>query len=202
MKDFHYKSLRQPIGPLIFGWGDQWVNFANVRISPENIGEALKNMETEWKNLSPQYPFEYSFMDENFDRMYKADQKLARIFRYFAALAIFIAILGLFGLAAFIAEKRTREIGIRKAMGASMAGVSVLLVREFTWLILISSVIAWGLAWLWARNWLQEFAYRMELSIWIFMISTVIALIIAWITVISQTLKAANTNPADSLRYE
>ncbi len=202
MKDFHYKSLRQPIGSLIFGWGDQWVNFANVRISPENIGEALKNMETEWKNLSPQYPLEYSFMDENFDRMYKADQKLARIFRYFAALAIFIAILGLFGLAAFIAEKRTREIGIRKAMGASMVGVSVLLVREFTWLILISSLIAWGLAWLWARNWLQEFAYRIELTIWIFAISTVIALVIAWITVISQTLKAANTNPADSLRYE
>ena len=141
-------------------------------------------------------------MNENFDRMYKSDQKLARIFRYFAALAIFIAVLGLFGLAAFIAEKRTREIGIRKAMGASMAGVSVLLVKEFTWLILISSVLAWAAAWFWAKNWLQEFAYRMDLTIWIFIISTLIALLIAWITVISQTLKAANTNPADSLRYE
>ena len=202
MKDFHYKSLRQPIGPLIFGWGDQWVNFANVRISQENIGEALKNIEEEWKTLSPQYPFEYSFMDENFDRMYKGDQKLARIFRYFAALAIFIAILGLFGLAAYIAEKRTREIGIRKAMGASISSVSILLVREFTWLILLASVIAWAAAWFWARNWLQEFAYRMELTIWIFVIATAMALLIAWITVISQTLKAANTNPADSLRYE
>ena len=202
MKDFHYKSLRQPIGNLIFGWGSDWINFANVRISPEDIGGAIENMEKEWEQLSPQYPFEYSFMDENFDRMYRADQKLAKIFRYFAGLAIFIAILGLFGLAAFIAEKRTREIGIRKAMGASMTGVSVLLVREFTWLILIASLLSWGIAWFWAKNWLQEFAYRMELSIWIFAFSTGIALIIAWITVISQTLKAANTNPADSLRYE
>ncbi len=169
MKDFHYKSLRQPIGSLIFGWGSDWINFANVRISPDDIGGALKNIEQEWKELSPQYPFNYSFMDENFDRMYKSDQKLAIIFRYFAALAIFIAILGLFGLAAFIAEKRTREIGIRKAMGASMAGVSVLMVKEFTWLILISSVIAWVLAWFWANNWLQEFAYRMDLTIWISM---------------------------------
>jgi putative ABC transport system permease protein len=202
MKDFHFKSLRQPIGNLIFGWGDQWINFANVRTSPDNIGEALQHIEREWKNLSPQYPFEYAFMDENFDRMYRADQKLAKIFRYFAALAIFIAILGLFGLAAFIAEKRTREIGIRKAMGATISSVSILLVREFTWLILLASVIAWAVAWFWARNWLQEFAYRMDITIWIFIISTLMALIIAWITVISQTLKAANTNPADSLRYE
>ncbi len=172
MKDFHYKSLRQPIGPLIFGWGDQWIGFANVRISPGDIGGALENMEQEWKELSPQYPFNYSFMDENFDRMYRVDQKLAKIFRYFAGLAIFIAMLGLFGLAAFIAEKRTREIGIRKAMGASIAGVSILLVREFTWLILISSVIAWAVAWFWAKNWLQEFAYRMDLTVWIFFIST------------------------------
>jgi ABC-type antimicrobial peptide transport system permease subunit len=202
MKDFHYKTLRQPIGPLIFGWGSDWINFANVRISPENIVEALKNIENEWKNLSPQYPFEYSFMDENFDRMYRADRKLAKLFRYFAALAIFIAILGLFGLAAFIAEKRTHEIGIRKAMGATISSVSILLVKEFTWLILVASVISWALAWLWAKNWLQEFAYRMDLKIWIFIISTLLALVVAWITVISQTLKAANTNPADSLRYE
>ncbi len=202
VKDFHYKSLRQVIGPLMFGWGDGWVNFINIRIKPDNISEALAAIEKEWKEISPQYPFEYSFMDENFDRMYRTDQKLGKIFRYFAALAIFIAILGLFGLAAFIAEQRTKEIGIRKAMGATISGVSVLLVKEFTWLILASSVIAWILAWLWAKNWLQEFAYRMELNIWIFIAATLLALVIAWITVISQTIKAANTNPADSLRYE
>jgi putative ABC transport system permease protein len=202
MKDFHYKSLRQPIGPLIFGWGSDWINFANVRISPDDIGTALKNIEREWKEISPQYPFHYSFMDENFDRMYQSDHKLAKIFRYFAALAIFIAVLGLFGLAAYIAEKRTREIGMRKAMGASISSVSILLVREFTWLILISSMLAWVIAWFWAKHWLQEFAYRMSLTPWIFVMATLMALLIAWFTVISQTLKAAGINPADSLRYE
>ena len=202
VKDFHYKSLRQEIGPLMFVWGDNWSNHANIRIDPENIGKALEVLEKEWKKISPEYPFEYSFMDENFERMYRTDQRLGKIFRYFAALAVFIAILGLFGLAAFIAEQRTREIGIRKAMGATMSEVSILLVKEFTWLILVASVIAWVLAWLWAKNWLQEFAYRIDLSIWIFIAATLLALLIAWITVIYQTLKAANTNPADSLRYE
>jgi putative ABC transport system permease protein len=162
----------------------------------------LESIEKEWKELSPEYPFEYRFMDENFDRMYRAEQQLGRIFRYFAGLAVFIAILGLFGLAAFIAEQRTREIGIRKAMGASMSRVTFLLVWEFSWLILIASVMAWILAWFWSRNWLQEFAYRIDLNVWTFAMASLLALAIAWITVISQTLKAANTNPADSLRYE
>jgi putative ABC transport system permease protein len=202
VKDFHYKSFRQEIGALMFVWGEKWVNFANVRIRPDNISEALKSIEKEWKVLSPEYPFEYSFMDENFERMYRTDQQLGKIFRYFAGIAIFIAILGLFGLAAYIAEQRTREIGIRKAMGASMSKVTFLLVWEFTWLILVASVIAWILSWLWAKDWLQEFVYRIELNLWTFILATFIALAIAWITVISQTLKAANTNPADSLRYE
>jgi len=202
LKDFHYKSLRQEIEPLMFVWGDDWVNYINIRVRPDDIAGTLAAIEKEWKEVSPQYPFEYTFMDENFDRMYRSDERLGKIFRYFAALAIFIAMLGLFGLAAFIAEQRTREISIRKAMGASMTGVTLLLVREFTWLVLISSVIAWILAWQWAKNWLQEFAYRMELNIWIFIASTLVALLIAWITVTSQTIKAAGTNPADSLRYE
>ena len=202
MKDFHYKSLRQEIAPLMFVWGDSWINYANIRIHPENIAGTLKDIEKEWKKISPQYPFNYSFMDENFDHMYRGDQRLGMVFRYFAGLAIFIAIMGLFGLAAYIAERRTREIGIRKAMGANIAQVSLLLVKEFTWLILIASVIACPLAWFWARNWLQEFAYRVDLGIWIFILATVLALVIAWITVIYQTLKAAHTNPADSLKYE
>ncbi len=202
VKDFHFKSLREEIEPLMLVWNDDWVGYINIRIRPDNVSEAIAAIEREWKAVSPQFPFEYSFMDENFDRMYRTDQKLGKIFRYFAALAIFIAVLGLFGLAAFIAEQRTREIGIRKAMGASMAGVSILLVKEFTWLILMASVFAWVLAWLWAKNWLREFAYRMDLNIWIFVAATLLALLIAWITVLFQTLKAANTNPADSLRYE
>jgi putative ABC transport system permease protein len=202
VKDFHYKSLRQEIEPLMFVWSEQWTSYVNIRINPGDIDGALAAIQKEWKAISPLYPIEYSFMDENFDRMYRGDQRLARIFRYFAALAIFIAMLGLFGLAAFIAEQRTKEIGIRKVLGATISEVSVLLVKEFTWLIMVASIIAWILAWLWAKNWLQEFAYRMDLDIWIFIVATLIALVIAWITVIYQTLKAANTNPAESLRYE
>jgi putative ABC transport system permease protein len=202
VKDFHYKTLREDIYPLMFVWGDSWMNYASIRIQPENIEESLRMIEQEWTAMCPDYPFEYSFMDERFERMYQNDKKLGRIFRYFAGLAIFIAVLGLFGLAAFIAEQRTREIGIRKAMGASITQVSVLLVKEFTWLILLASLLSWVLAWFWARNWLQEFAFRIEPGIWMFILSTLLALLIAWLTVLFQTLKAASTNPAESLRYE
>ena len=202
LKDFHFKSLRQEIEPLMFVWGEGWANFINIRISPVNIKKALASIEKEWKAICPGYPFEYSFMDENFDRMYRSDQRLGEIFLYFAILAIFIAILGLIGLSAYTAEQRAREIGIRKAMGASLSGISVLLVREYTWLILVSSAGAWTLAWIWARNWLHEFAYRMNLDVWIFIIATLLALVVAWVTVISQTLKLAGTNPSVTLRHE
>jgi putative ABC transport system permease protein len=202
LKDFHFKSLRIPIEPLIFGWNDEWFGYVNIKIASENIGDALKVIEKEWNNISPQYPFEYSFMDENFDRMYRTDQKLGIVFRYFAGFAILIAVMGLFGLAAFIAEQRTKEIGIRKVMGASVLRISLIMVKEFTILILLSSCVAWPLAWLWARKWLQEFAYKAEPGITIFIAATLIAILIALITVISQTIKAANTNPADALRYE
>jgi putative ABC transport system permease protein len=202
MKDFHFKSLRTPIEPLIFGWNEDWFNFVNIKISGADVGETLKIIENEWKNFSPDIPFEYTFMDENFDRLYRTDQKLGKIFRYFAGLAIFIAILGLFGLAAFIATQRTKEIGIRKAMGASSSRISFILAKEFTVLILISSVIAWPVAWYWAKNWLQEFAYKTRLSWEIFLIATLAGILVALITVVTQTLKAANTNPSDALRYE
>ncbi|MFC2113296.1 ABC transporter permease [Bacteroidota bacterium] len=202
VEDFHFKSLRQEIGPLMFVWNDLWINYINIRIQADDTPGALNAIEKEWKAICTDEPFEYCFMDENFERMYRTDRRLGKIFTYFACLAIFIAILGLFGLAAFIAEQRTREIGIRKAMGATISQVSVLLVKEFTWLILIASVIAWVLGWFWAKNWLQEFAYRINLNIWIFIVSTMLSLVIAWITVLYQTMKAANTNPADSLRHE
>lgn len=202
VKDFHYQSLHVGIRPLMMVWGESWINFINIRIQSENIDKSLELIEREWNAICPEYPFDYSFMDENFERMYRSEQRLEKIFGYFAALAVLIAIMGLFGLAAYIAEQRTREIGIRKAMGATMVEISVLMVKEFTWLILIASVIAWTVAWYWAKNWLQEFVYRMDLGIWIFILATLMALVIAWITVLFHTLKAANANPADSLRYE
>jgi putative ABC transport system permease protein len=141
-------------------------------------------------------------MDENFDRMYRSEQRLGKIFTWFAALAVFIAILGLFGLAAHMAGRRTKEIGIRKVQGASVTEIVLLLVKEFVILLLISSVIAWPVAWYAASQWLQEFEYRMELGVGLFILATLIALIVTMTTVISQTLKVAYTNPAEALRYE
>ncbi len=202
VKDFHFKSLKQPIEPLMFGWNEDWFSYVNIRIKGGDIPATLEHIEREWKKISPQYPFEYTFMDDRFDRMYRSEQRLGKIFTWFAALAIFIAMLGLFGLAAYMAGRRTREIGIRKVQGASVSGIVLLLVREFILLIIISSVVAWPIAWFAASRWLQEFEYRISLGIGLFILSTLIALIITMVTVISQTLKTANTNPAEALRYE
>ncbi len=202
VKDFHFKSLKQPIEPLIFGWNENWFNYVNIRIRGGDIPATLDHIEQEWKKISPQYPFEYTFMDDRFDRMYRSEQRLGKIFTWFAALAVFIAILGLFGLAAYMAGRRTKEIGIRKVQGASVQEIIFLLVREFILLITLASVVAWPVAWFAASRWLQEFEYRMSLGIGLFILSTLIALIITMVTVISQTVKAANINPAEALRYE
>ncbi len=202
VKDFHFKSLKQPIEPLIFGWNEDWFSYVNIRIKGDDIPATLEHIKREWMKISPHYPFEYTFMDDRFDRMYRSEQRLGKIFTWFAALAIFIAMLGLFGLAAYMAGRRTREIGIRKVQGASVSGIVLLLVKEFILLIIISSIIAWPIAWFAVSRWLQEFEYRMSLGIGLFILSTLIALIITMVTVISQTLKTANTNPAEALRYE
>jgi len=202
VKDFHLKSLKQPIEPLVFGWNENWFSYVNIRISGEYIPQTLEHIKREWINISPQYPFEYVFMDESFDQMYRSEQRLGKIFTWFAALAVFIAILGLFGLAAHMAGRRTKEIGIRKVQGASVSGIVLLLVKEFFVLILLSSILAWPIAWYAADRWLQEFEFRMVLGIGLFVLATLIALFVTMITVISQTLKVANTNPAKALRYE
>lgn len=202
VKDFHFKSLKQPIEPLIFGWNENWFSFVNVRVKGVELPATLNHIEQEWKRIAPHYPFEYTFMDDRFDRMYRSEQRLGKIFTWFAALAICIAMLGLVGLAAYMAGRRTKEIGIRKVQGAAVSGIVYLLVKEFILLVLLSSIIAWPVAWFAANRWLQEFEYRMSMGVGLFILSTLIALVITMITVTSQTLKAANTNPADALRYE
>lgn len=202
VKDFHFKSLKQPIEPLIFAWNRGWANYISIKIQPDNIPQTLEFIRQEWDKITPEYPLEYSFLDEDFDRMYKSEEKLGHLFRYFAILAVFIAMLGLFGLAAYLAGQRTKEIGIRKVLGAKVSGIVFLLSREFSLLVIIASIIAWPVAWLGMNLWLKEFAYKTKIGIGLFILSTGIALVIALATVISQTLKAARTNPADSLRYE
>jgi putative ABC transport system permease protein len=168
-------------------------------------GEAasvIENVEKLWKQQAPNEPFEYAFLDESFDRLFRAEQRMGKLFTVFSSLAIFIACLGLFALAAFTTEQRTKEIGVRKSMGASVFNLSILLSKEFTKLVVIAFIPAAILAWYISDAWLDSFAYRVDINPLVFMLSGVAAIVIAWLTVSYQSIKAASANPVNSLRYE
>ena len=207
VKDFNFRSLRQPILPFALFHEDSGSyqipqSYVVVRLQRDDIKNTLALIEEEWKALAPGAPFEFSFLDENLNAQYEAEQRLETLFLIFAGLAILIACLGLLGLAAFMAEKRTKEIGVRKTLGASVPSVLVLLVKDFTKWVLLANLIAWPVAWQGMNQWLQSFAYRIDMPWWIFLMAGGIALLIALLTVSYQAMKAALTNPAHSLRYE
>ncbi|UCC38314.1 MAG: ABC transporter permease [Candidatus Aminicenantes bacterium] len=202
VKDFHMESLHKQISPLFIRFTTHIFNSLSVRISPENIPQTLSFLRDKTRQVDPHRPFEYTFLDDSFDAQYRAEERLSKIFSYFSVLAIFIACLGLFGLASFTAEQRTKEIGIRKVLGASVSGIVVLLSREFIKWVLIANAIAWPVSYLAMAKWLQNFAYRTAISPLPFIISFVLALIITFATISYQSLKAALANPVDSLRYE
>jgi putative ABC transport system permease protein len=200
MKNFNFESFKNEVRPLAIMLGK---DLGNLMIRYHgNSAEALSQVEKLWKEYAAGEPFEYQFMDESFDRLFRAEQRMGTIFGIFSGLAILVASLGLFALAAFTAEQRTKEIGIRKAMGASATSVLLLLSREFTRLVIIAFIPAALAGWYIADSWLQEFAYRIEVSPVIIAASGIIAILIAWITVSVQSLKAARLNPVKSLRYE
>ena len=178
--------------------------YISVNMQSQDIPATISFIEETWNKIFPNLPLNYYFLDSVFDTQYRSEQRLERLFGYFSALAIFIACLGLFGLASFAAEQRTKEIGIRKVLGSSVSGIVGLLSREFTGLVLVANVIAWPAAYLVSRAWLKSFAYRININgqLGYFIAAAVLALLIAWITVSFQALKAAHTNPIDSLRYE
>jgi putative ABC transport system permease protein len=199
-KDFNFESLKTKVRPLaIMLTGTS--NTLLIRYSG-NSKEAMATTEKLWKQYASGEPFEFEFMDESFDKLFRAEQRLSNLFSVFSGLAIFIACLGLFALAAFTAEQRTKEIGVRKALGASLPSLTMLLSKEFTRLVLISFVPAFTAAWFMASSWLSGFANRIEISPWIFLWSGVLAIAIAWLTVSYQSIKAATANPVESLRYE
>jgi len=202
VKNFHYKSLHTEIEPLILLMNPDNISYACIRINTENISGTIGFIEDTWKKLVPNFPFEYSFLDERLDNLYKAEASMGLVFKYFTVLGMFIACLGLFGMASFTAEQRTKEIGIRKILGASVPNVVSLFSKEFTKLVLISNLIAWPAAYLIMNKWLQSFSYRTNIGIWTFLSSAVLALVIAFITVSYQSIKAALTNPVESLHYE
>jgi putative ABC transport system permease protein len=167
-----------------------------------SASDAVKRIEAIWKKRAVNQPFEYTFLDENFDQLFREEQRLEQVFSVMTGIAIFVACLGLLGLASFTAEQRTKEIGIRKVLGASVSSVNTLLSKEFMLLVGISFVLASGIAWYAMNTWLSTFAYRIEMGITVFILSGVMALLIALATVSFHFIKAARSNPTDALKYE
>jgi putative ABC transport system permease protein len=200
IKDFNFESLKENIRPIVLSFTERGNNIL-VRFEGSSK-DVLTATEKLWKENAPGEPFEYTFLDENYDELFRAEQRLGTIFSLFTALAIFIACLGLFALASFMAEQRTKEIGIRKAMGATIFNLTGLLSREFTKLVGISFLLAIFPSYYFMSKWLSGFAYREEMSVWIFVVAGVLSLLIAWITVSYQALKAAIADPVKSLKYE
>ncbi len=207
MKDFNYVTLRTPITPFaLFHSASQSYEISNscvvVRIPRTDLANSLEVLESEWKTFAPTMPFEYKFLGEGFDEQYLAEQRLGRIFLIFSALTIFIACIGLLGLAAFATEQRTKEIGIRKVLGASVPNLLALFSKDFSKWVLLANLIAWPVAYFAMNKWLQDFAYRINIEWWIFALAGGIALVIALLTVSTQAIKAALANPVEALRYE
>jgi putative ABC transport system permease protein len=205
IKDFNFQSLRDPITPLTiqstesFGGG---AAYAYVRVKRGQIPTAIQKVESVWKTLLPDQPFKYTFLDQNLQQNYDAEQRAGTLFGIFSGLAILIACVGLFGLAAYTANLRTKEIGVRKVLGASVSSVVILLSKDFTKLIGIAFVLAVPLSWFMMKNWLEGFAYKTSLTVDVFLLAGAAAVLIAWITVSYQSIKAAVANPIKSLRSE
>ena len=201
IKDFHYETLRKDIGALSIIMGNSPGNMA-VKLSAGDFSESTAAIQRIWGDLAPGQPFSYRFMDDAFNTTYEADQNLGRIFITFTILSIFIACLGLFGLATFNAEKRTKEIGVRKVLGASVSQITLRLTTDFLRLVAISILISVPVGWLAMNKWLQDFSYRIDINLTVFLFAAVLAVLIAILTVSYQSIKAAITNPVKSLRTE
>ncbi len=201
LRDFHFRSLHSPIEPALLRLRP-WARFVAIRIHGDKVEETIQSVEAIWNVHAPEQPFSYSFLNDDFDALYRADQRVGGLFAVFSALGVTIACLGLFGLASFASEQRTKEIGVRKVLGATVPGIFMLLSREFTRLVLIAFCVAVPLGFYGMRAWLQGFAYRASLDVSVFLFAGLAALVIAWLTVSYQAIKAALRNPAIALKYE
>ena len=202
VEDFHFLSLRKKIEPLVLLLQPENCYRLLVRIQPENVAASLAGIERTWRRVIPGFPFDFEFINEDFERMYRSEQRMGRVLKYFSLLAVLVACLGLFGLASYAAEQRTREIGIRKVLGASIPRITFGLCKEFVLLVLLANLVAWPVVYLAMVNWLAGFAYRTKMGWEIFFLAGVLALIIALFTVSYQALKAAMSDPARALKYE
>ena len=201
IKDFNFKSLRETIEPILFNL-NKGASTLNVRVNTTDIAALLSKIKSKWVSVSPNRQFSYTFLDDDYDAVYRAEKRTAVISTAFTTLAIIIACLGLFGLAAYAAEQRTKEIGIRKVLGANVSIIISMLSMDFIRLIIISIIIAIPGAWWAMSGWLQGFAYRQNIQWWVPLVSGVLAVTIALITITFQSIKAALANPIKSLRSE
>jgi len=204
VEDFHFKSLHDAIEPSMIILDRDKPDFLAVRLNPGNTGKSIEQLRQKWEEVEHAFPFDYYFMKEEYQDLYKSEQKMADLFTAFTILAMLIACLGLFGLALFSVEQRTKEIGIRKILGASVSGLLYWLSREFSRWILLSALIAWPVAYYLVDNWLQSFAYRIEVLdyAWIFLVSALIALVVALFTIVYQAYRAAMRDPVDAVKWE
>ena len=201
-KDFNFESLRSTVEPLVMIPLQGEPNVIITRIQKDNIHETIASIEETWKKINPSSPFSFGFFDDRLESMYRGEVRVSKLFRYFTAVAIFIASLGLLGLSSFSIQRKTKEIGIRKVVGAPVTSILFLLTRDFVRWVLIAFIFACPLAWYSMQQWLENFAYKTSLSWWIFGAAGLLALLVAIFTVSFQTLKASLRNPVDSLRYE
>jgi putative ABC transport system permease protein len=202
VKDFHFKPLYQLIEPIVIYIFPSFFEYASLRISPDDIPSTIAYLKNKWNELAPNQPFEYFFLDSDFDSVYRSEERVGKLTGSSTLLAIFIACLGLFGLASFTAEQRTKEIGIRKVLGASLPAVVRLLTREFTKWVVMANIVAWPVSYYVMHLWLQNFAYRINIGVWNFLLAAALTFAIALLTVSYQAVKAALANPVEALRYE
>lgn len=200
--DFSYVSVHHPIGPLVLAWMPEWCHFINVKLSSHNQNQTLNEIGRVWQSFAPDFPFTYRFIDEALGRLYQKEERLAKLFLFFSFLAIFVACLGLSGLALFTAQQRTKEVGIRKVLGASVNALVLLLTSDFLRWVLLANLIALPLAWYAMNRWLENFAFRISIQWWMFAAAAVMALLIAFATISVQALRTAIANPVKSMKYE
>ncbi len=202
VKDFNYTSLHNNIAPLVFFMSPSEYGNMFIRIKGNNISDTIQKIKGVWDQIVPGYPLEYLLYDQKIDRIYKADQSFASITYYFSSLAIMLACLGLFGLVSFLTVNRTKEVGIRKVLGASVPSLLKLLLKNFLLLVLIANLISWPVAYYFMNKWLEDFAYRINIGVSVFILTAFLSITIAFLTIVYQALKVANSNPVEALRYE
>ena len=203
MKDFNFQSLHNKIEPLAISmWGQKFWNFMYIRVNPGNLPETMKQLEKAWKRIMPAYPFDYHFVDQDFDNMYRTEVRMKTLMNYFALFAILIAAIGLFGMATYTVEQKTREVGIRKALGAPAPIIFRLFTWQFLQLLIIATVISVPIAWYLLSNFLRNYSYHTRLNAWIFALAASITLVVAFASISYQTIRAIRTNPAETLKHE